>query len=199
MKIISCMIPEIWSTTDRIFSHFWPFFALLQPPPLPLPNKAEKQNFEKTPGDIIILHKCTISDNHMIYGSRDMKCTRQNFLSSCPIFYPFTPLTAWKMKCTKKQSVPKIMTIGYTVPQIWHMTNAIVIFHFGLWKFQKNEKNVWRYHHKCTKNHDHKLYCSWDMAYDGCNRYFSFGANILPFYPLTAQKIKKKFKNEKNT
>ena len=133
MKIISCMIPEIWSTTDRIFSHFWPFFALLQPPPLPLPNKAEKQNFEKTPGDIIILHKCTISDNHMIYGSRDMKCTRQNFLSSCPIFCPFTPLTAWKMKCTKKQSVPKIMTIGYTVPQIWHMTNAIVIFHFGLY------------------------------------------------------------------
>ena len=25
------------------------------------------------------------------------------------------------------------MTIGYTVPQIWHMTNAIVIFHFGLY------------------------------------------------------------------
>ena len=35
------------------------------------------------------------------------------------------------------------------------------------------------------------------MAYDGCNRYFSFGANILPFYPLTAQKIKKNLKMKK--
>ena len=24
-----CMIPEIWSETDRIFSHFGPFFTLL--------------------------------------------------------------------------------------------------------------------------------------------------------------------------
>ena len=24
-----CMVPEIWSATDRIFSHFGPFFALL--------------------------------------------------------------------------------------------------------------------------------------------------------------------------
>ena len=28
----------------------------------------------------IILHKCTISDNHMMYGSSDMKHDRQNFL-----------------------------------------------------------------------------------------------------------------------
>ena len=29
---------------------------------------------------------------------------------------------------------------------------------------------------KCTKNHVHMLYCSWDMAQDGCNCYFSFWA-----------------------
>ena len=44
--------------------------------------------------------------------------------------------------------------------------------------------------HKCTKIHDHKLYCSWDMARDGCNCYFSFWATFLPFYPLTTQKMK---------
>ena len=33
IKIIWCMIPEIWSATDRIFSHFEPFFALLSLPP----------------------------------------------------------------------------------------------------------------------------------------------------------------------
>ena len=27
---------------------------------------------------------------------------------------------------------------------------------------------------KCTKNQDHMLYCSWDMAHDRCNCYFSF-------------------------
>ena len=51
--------------------------------------------------------------------------------------------------------------------------------------------------HKCTKNHDHTLYCSWYMACDGCNCYFSFWANFCPFTPLTKQKIqitKKKLK-----
>ena len=35
-----------------------------------------------------------------------------------------------------------------------------------------------------TKNHDHMLYCSWDMAHDRCNCYFSFWVIFLPFYPL---------------
>ena len=50
------------------------------------------------------------------------------------------------------KSVPKIMIICYTVPEIWHVTDVIVIFHFGLffavsppsfpkkWTFKKNEK-----------------------------------------------------------
>ena len=60
------MVLEIWSMTDRIFSHFGPFFALLPP------NNPENQNFEKMkkmPGDIIISHKCSINDNHMMYNS----------------------------------------------------------------------------------------------------------------------------------
>ena len=51
--------------------------------------------------------------------------------------------------------------------------------------------------HKCTTNHDHILYCSWDMACDTCNCYFSFSAIFCPFTPLTAQKIK--IWNEKST
>ena len=43
---------------------------------------------------------------------------------------------------------------------------------------------------KCTKNHDHMVYCSWDMARDTCNCYFSFSAIFFPFYPLAAQKLK---------
>ena len=51
--------------------------------------------------------------------------------------------------------------------------------------------------HKCTKNHDHMLYCSWDMVHDRCNCYFSFWAIFCPFTPLTAQKIKIKKKMKK--
>ena len=60
------MVPEIWSAMDRIFYHSGSFFALLPP------NNLKNQNFEKMkrmPGDIIILHMCTINDNHMMYGS----------------------------------------------------------------------------------------------------------------------------------
>ena len=51
--------------------------------------------------------------------------------------------------------------------------------------------------HNCIKNHDHRLYCSWDMARDTCNSYFSFWAIFCLFTPLTDQKIKisKKWKN----
>ena len=53
---------------------------------------------------------------------------------------------------------------------------------------------------KCTKNHDHMLYCSCDMARDGHNTYFSFWAIFCPFTPLTNQKTKtsKKWKKKKH-
>ena len=49
----------------------------------------------------------------------------------------------------------------------------------------------------CTKDKVHKLYCSWDMACDRYNCYFSFWAISLPFYPPKSPKIKllKKWKN----
>ena len=61
--IIYGMVPEIWSVTDRIFCHFGLHFVLLAP------NNPENKNFEKmkkSAGDIIILHKCTINDNHIM-------------------------------------------------------------------------------------------------------------------------------------
>ena len=60
------MVPEIWSVSNRIFCHFGQFFALSPP------NNPKNQNFEKMkkiPRDIIILHMCTINDNHMMHGS----------------------------------------------------------------------------------------------------------------------------------
>ena len=94
------MVPEIWSATDIIFCHFELFFALL-PPPNNLANQTFKK-LKKTPEGIIILHKRTINDDHMMYGSRYMKHERKNFLIIWIIFCPFTPLTTQKIKILKK-------------------------------------------------------------------------------------------------
>ena len=57
---------------DNIFCHhLWSIFSFY-------PNSPVNQNFgkmkKKTPGDIIILHICTINDNHKMYGYWDMEC-----------------------------------------------------------------------------------------------------------------------------
>ena len=122
------------------------------------------KKWKKTPGDII-LHKRTKSHNQMLYSSWDMVCNRCNCcFSFWVIFCPFTSLTAPKIKFKKKK-----------------------------------EKNTQRYHHftmvyiilrKCTKNHYHMLYCSWDTVHDRCNCYLSFCATFCPFTALRAQNIK---------
>ena len=125
--------------------------------------------------------------------------TDRTFLSSRAIFCPFHSLKAWKIQISiyKKNktksleissfytSVPKFMIIGYTVPEILHVTDN---FHFGLYfsllasNSPKNEKfkTIKKTPgdiiilHRCTKNHDHMLYCLWDIVDDRCSCYFSF-------------------------
>ena len=75
------------------FLHFYPT------------NNPKNQNSEKMKkplGNIIILHLCTINDNHMMYGSWDIKHDGQNFLSLWTIFCPFTLLTTQNIKILKK-------------------------------------------------------------------------------------------------
>ena len=52
-------------------------------------------------GVIIISHKCTIYDNHMIYGFWDMRHEKQNCLSFWTIFCSDTPITTQKIKIEK--------------------------------------------------------------------------------------------------
>ena len=138
---------------------------------------------------------------------------RNCYFSFCTIYSPFTcwqpkKSNFWKkwkktkQKKTKKQkrssfyiSVPKTIIICYTVPEIWHAMDAIVIFHFGLFfsfyhrTAQKNENFTQMKKipgdviilHKCTKNHNQMLCCSWDMAHNRCNCYFSFCTIFCPF------------------
>ena len=69
--------------------------------------------------DIIILHMCTINENHMMYDSGDMQGDRQNFFLFWTIFCPFTPLTTQKIKNpkkTNKQKGPEISSFHTSVP-----------------------------------------------------------------------------------
>ena len=112
----------VWQAESFILDCFLPFYTS---------NNSKNQTFEKlkkTPGDIIILHMWTINDNHMVYVFWDIEHNGQNFWSLWTVFYPFTPLTTWKINILKKwkkkkcleisslyTNVPKIMTICYTV------------------------------------------------------------------------------------
>ena len=86
------MVPEIWTLKNGIFCPFGPFS------PFYPPKKTKNQNFEKlkqkTPGDIIILHKCSKNHDHMLYCSLDMVCDGCNcYFSFWAIFCPFPSLT----------------------------------------------------------------------------------------------------------
>ena len=64
------------------------------------PNNPKNQNFErmkKTPRDII-LHMCTINNNHMMYGSWDMERDRQKFCHFGPLFALLSPKQPKKSK-----------------------------------------------------------------------------------------------------
>ena len=120
-----------------ILDHFLPFY---------LPNKSKNQNFEKIkklPGDIIILHRCNINGNHMMYGSWDTERDGQRFLSFWTIFCPFTPLTTWKIKIWKNekktlryhhftQVYQNSWSYAILFLRYWRVTDLIVIFHFWL-------------------------------------------------------------------
>ena len=141
--------------------------------PFYLPSSPKNTNFKKlkkAPGNIIILHKFTKSYDHMLYCSWDMARYVCNcYFSFWAIFCPFDPNSPKNknFEGMKKHleissfytSVPKIMIICHTVPEIWCVTGVIVIFHFGLFfallhpcspknkNFKKMKKNPRRFHH----------------------------------------------------
>ena len=137
-----------WQTDFfAILDHFSLFY---------LSNNLKYQNFEKikkTPGDIIVLHKCTKSHHHMLYRSWEME--RDECTCSCSfwtlLFYPLNHPKNENFK--KKKTTTK------------EPGDVIIL-------------------HKCTKKYGLMVYCSWDMARDRCNCYFSIWPIFSLFTPL---------------
>ena len=88
-----------------------------------------EKNEKKTPGYIILLHMCTMSEGHMMDGSWDIECDRHNFFSFCTNFCLMTLLTTQKMKILKKwEKHLKRLPLYLSSPQmtiIWCMVSEI--------------------------------------------------------------------------
>ena len=97
------MAPEI-KVHKQNFISFWVIIFNFTP----LPWQPEKKNFfwknkknKKIPGDIIILHLCTKSNNYYDAGSWNMEYDRQ--VSVILDFLPFEPPNnTWKIKSLNK-------------------------------------------------------------------------------------------------
>ena len=141
------------SSTDKIFAHFGQFFALLPLPP-----------------------SCSLK-THRIRILKKLQKTLE--ISS---FYT----SAAQMTIIMWYMVPDISTatdnffchLGPSWPI--HSRNSPKIKNTK--KMKKNRGDIIILHN-CTKKHDHRLYCSWHMARDRCNCYFSFWAIFCTFTP----------------
>ena len=98
---------------------------------------------------------------------------RCGYFSCWPIFFPFTT--------------------PYPPP---HPLTALKTKISKKWR----KKNTWTNHHftQVCQNHEHMLYCSWDMVRDRCNCYFWFHAIFCSFYPHNSPK-NENFKKMKKT
>ena len=208
MTITWCIVPGIWTTTDRIFvivDKFLPLYPQMDP---------ENQNFGKmnnTPEDIIILQMCAINDSHKIYGSWDMKCNRQNFLPFWTMFCPFNPWKPEKKFFLKNRSKNTWRYYHFThvyhkilrFPEIWSVTDRIFC-HFGpffvFFYYPNNPKNQSFEKrkqtsgniiilHMCIINDNHMMYGSSDMKRDRQN-FLLFWTLFCHFTSETTQKIK---------
>ena len=152
-------------------------------------NGPENQNFEKMkkmPGDIILLHMCTINEDHMIYGSWNKVQQAEFFVT----LGHFLPVDHWLPQKSKFSKIEK---------QTWRYYHFLNVHHkwqsYDLWlryrtrqtlfvilgcflpshppddpknqNFEKMKATLGDIIlQMCTINDNHMMYGSWDMEYD---------------------------------
>ena len=170
-----------------ILDHILPFDLTINP---------KNQNF-KMPRDIVILHLSTINDNHMRYGFWDVEHNRQFFFVILDHFFTLITPKKPKINILKKW---KNTWRYYHSTHVYHKWQSydiwflrygaqqrgffVILDHFLPFNptnpknqnFEKMKKPPWDIIilHKCAKNHDHMLHCSWDLMRSRYNFYFSF-------------------------
>ena len=105
------------------FLSFWTVFC----PFTPLTAQ-----MKKPPGDVIILHRCNINNNLMMYGSWDTKHGGQKFLSCWTVFCPVTLLTTQKSKFWKtEKNARRYHHFTQVYQKSWSC--AVLFLRYGAW------------------------------------------------------------------
>ena len=90
----------------------------------------KKKKMKRMPGHIILLtYKCTINEDHMIYGPWNIRWDRQKFSLFWDISSPFSPLKTWKIKILTLKKTPGYIIIlhictvndNHMMYSSWHM------------------------------------------------------------------------------
>ena len=131
MTIIWYMVPEIWSAPDIIFCHLRSSFPLLPPNSLKNENfKKKKKNTERYHHFTEVYQKSwSYAILFLRYGTWQMYC----YFSFWAILFPFTPITAQKMKISKKwKKAWRYHHFTQVYQKSWSYT--ILFLRYGTWR-----------------------------------------------------------------
>ena len=130
---------DVWFLRYRVqqtdFFSFCTIFCPFTSPPPPFTTHTIKilQKWKKPPRDIIILHKCTIIDNHMIYRSWDINCNTDFFCHLGP-FFTFYPPNCPKNENIKKKLKNTWRCHHFTQEYQKSWSYAILFLKYGMWQ-----------------------------------------------------------------
>ena len=146
---------------------------------------------KKTPEDTILLHMCTMNEDHMMHGFWDMECDRYNFLI-LDYFLPFDPPNNPKNENFEKMRIaPRDITTlhlctthdDHVMHSSWNIKCYIYFFlpfntftplqprKSKFWKKMRNSPGNNIILHKYTINDNHIRNGFWDMAHDKKNHF----------------------------
>ena len=119
-----------YNAADIIFFSFWTIFCAFTP--LATPKIKILKKLTKTPGDIIIWHKCTKNQDHMLHCSWDRCMTDIIFVFHFGLYFALTSLKTWKIKILiklkkkkKKKNKLEISSFYICVPKIMIKNNVV--------------------------------------------------------------------------
>ena len=173
------MVPVIRSETQNFLS-LWAIFSPFTTPTitsLMIPKiKILKKKFKKCLGILsFYTYMCTINEDHAIYGSWNIRCNRQKFLT-----FWASILITWKIKIlTLKKTPGDIIILHICTTNDNHMM-------YSSWDMERYRQNILSFWTVFLP-----FYLWW-------TEFFVILHHCCPFTPLTTQKIKtlKKWKNQ---
>ena len=137
MTVIWFVVLEISTATDRFLFSPWAIFCPLPPSPLENKNiKKMKKNAWRYHQDIIKISQAYQKSYHRLYCYWDMECDGCNsYLWFWAIFCTFTPITAQKIKNSKKTKQNNSWRYHHFT-QVYQKSwlYALLFLRYGMWQ-----------------------------------------------------------------